>query len=136
MNTARRPRWLTLAAVSLLVAILIGCSSHRASTEFQGELEYLKMKTVPAGGTLVSESGPTRGSSSLTATWDIEAPMEKAEYLKWVASQLQPDFKIGSSDKSHLTFFKDVDGDSYSVQCDLTEQRPLGIHLTLKVQPN
>ena len=73
---------------------------------------------------VLARSGPVQTNWSITASWDVETKMDRAEYSKWVTSQFVPEFKIVRADESHLTFSK-VDDDVHSVECklDLAEGR-------------
>lgn len=55
----------------------------------------------------------------MTARWDIETGMMPGDYSKWVATQLEPEFKLVRAEESHLTFSKHEHGDTHSVECKL-----------------
>jgi hypothetical protein len=55
-------------------------------------------------GPSLAHLGPVRGDWSVTASWDTETTLDKAEYSKWVISRLQPEVKVAKGDESQLTF--------------------------------
>lgn len=104
----------------LLAGGLFSCSAqHDRNEDVQREMEAIERKIVPLDAQVLARSGPAQSNWSITATWDIETKMDRVEYSKWVTSQLVPEFKVISVDESQLTFSKQTDGDTNSIECKL-----------------
>ena len=122
----RRSRSIALVAILLLAGGLFACrAQHVRNEDVQKEMEAIERKVVPLDAQVLARSGPFQNNWSITASWDIETKMDRAEYSKWVTSQLAPEFQIVRADESQLTFSKRVDDDVHSVECklDLAEGR-------------
>ena len=120
MSRHRRRSFILATELLLLAAGLFSCTAQRDHTEdVRREMEAIERKTVPLDAQVLARSGPVQTSWSVTASWDIETTMGRAEYSKWVTSQFQPEFKVVRADESQLIFSKQADGDIHSVECKL-----------------
>lgn len=132
-------RFFTLAIAILLIATgLLSCNSKvNLEEDSRQEIQTLERKIVPPEATIISRSGPVKTNWAVTASWDIETTLGKAEYSKWVASQLQPEFKIARADESELVFSKNVDSDVHSLECKLdTANKKLRVHVVFTASPD
>jgi hypothetical protein len=110
-------RKFTLLAV-LLAGGLLSCNSRsNLEQDFGQEVELLERKTTPSEAQMIARSGPVRSNWSVTASWEIQTTLGKAEYSKWVISQLQPEFKVVRADEAQLTLSKHEDNDAHVVEC-------------------
>jgi hypothetical protein len=127
-----------IVGVGLLAFVVVSCSSERnPDSDFQQVLESVKRRTTPPGAELLSQSGLARTDWSVSAGWDIATPMGNAEYLRWVSSQLQPEFKVVRTDESRLTFSKRENGDTYQVECRVNlEKDKLHVHVGFSAFPD
>lgn len=113
-------RKFTLLAV-LLAGGLLSCNSrNNVEQDFAQEVEMLERKTTPLEAEVAAHSGPVRSNWSVTASWEIQTTLSKAEYSKWVISQLQPEFKVVRADETQLTLSKHEDNDTDVVECQFT----------------
>lgn len=62
-----------------------------------------------------------------------EYPLSKAEYSKWVISQLQPEFKVVRADEAQLTLSKHEDNDTDVVECQFTPTKETKEKLHIRV---
>lgn len=114
----RRRSFILATELLLLAAGLFSCSSKRDQNEdFRQEVETLEKKTVPPEAKVLARSGPVRSDWSVTASWEIETTLGRAEYSKWVVSQLQPEFKVVRGDETQLSLSRHEDNDTHSVEC-------------------
>lgn len=90
----------------------------------------LERKTTPSEGEVIAHSGPVRGDWSVTASWEIQTTLSKAEYSKWVISQLQAEFKVVRTDEAELTLSRHEDNDTDLVECQFTPTKEkLHVHV-------
>lgn len=122
----------------LLAAALFACSTrHDRNEDIQREMERIERKIVPLDAQVLARSGPAHSNWSITVSWDVETNMDRAEYSKWVTSQLAPEFKIVRAGESQLTFSKHAEGDTDSVECDFSlSNGKLHIHAVFTASPD
>lgn len=138
MSRHRSPSVILATELLLLAAGFFACSSqHDRNEDVRSEMEAIERKIVPLDARVLDRSRPVQSNWSITASWDIETKMDKAEYSKWVTSQLVPKFKIVKADESQLTFSKQADSDTDSVECkfSLTNEK-LHIHAVFTASPD
>jgi hypothetical protein len=74
----------------------------------------------------------------VTPSWEIQTTLGKAEYSKWVLSQLQPEFKVVRADEPQLTLSKDEDNDTHVVECQFTPTKeaacPCGVQCPCRLE--
>ena len=138
MSQCRRRSFILATVVLLLAPSLLSCSPQGDRQKgFRQELETLERRTVPPEAEVLAHSGPVRSKWSVTASWDIETTLGKAEYSKWVISQLEPEFKAVRGDEAQLTFSKHTDGDIHSIECQFTPSREkLHVHVVFSAYPD
>ena len=138
MSLRRSRSVILVTALLLLAGGLFSCNAqHDRNEDVHREMEAIERKVVPLDAQVLARSGPVQNNWSIKATWDIETKMEKAEYSKWVTSQLVPEFKMVRADESQLTFSKHTGGDTHSIECKLTlTNAKLRILAVLKVSPD
>ena len=138
MSRSRHRSSIWAAVALVLAASVLSCNSGRGTEEgLRQEAEALERKTTPPEATVAHRSGPMRSNFSVTASWDVDTTMDRAEYAKWVTAQLQPEFKALKAVESQLTFSKHEDGDTHSVECTLTPTKiKLHIHVAFSAHPS
>jgi hypothetical protein len=105
----------------VLAAGLLSCNSRsNLEQDFGPEVEMLERKTTPPEAEVIAHSGPVRSNWSVTASWEIQTTLGKAEYSKWMISQLQLEFKVVRADEAQLTLSKHQDNDTHVVECQFT----------------
>lgn len=112
--------FLALAVFGLILAgNSVSCSSKRdLEGDFRQEVAILERKTTPPEAKVLTRSGPVRSDWSVTATWNVETTLSRAEYSKWIASQLEPEFKVvGGNDDTRLALIRHQDADTDLVEC-------------------
>jgi len=134
----RRPSFIVATELLLLAAGLFSCRSQRDhNDDLRREVEAIETKTVPFDAQVVARSEPVQSNWSVTASWDIETTMGRAEYSKWVASQFLPEFKVLRGDESQLIFAKHADGDTHSIECQFTPAKgKLLVHVAFSARPD
>lgn len=80
------------------------------------EIEHVKNSSLPPGGSLLSASKPSRTDSSVRASWQIQTNMETASYFQWLKSQIGSDYHPTSETGSIISFAKQGEGDTYSLE--------------------
>lgn len=130
-------RKFTLLAV-LLAGGLLSCNSRsNVEQDFGQEVQMLERKTTPSEAEVIARSGPVRSNWSVTASWEIQTTLGRAEYSKWVISQLQPEFKVLREDDSRITFSKHEDNDIHVVECQFTPTKDkLHVQVTFTAHPD
>lgn len=138
MSRHHRRAFILATELLLLAMGLFSCSSQRDhDEEFRQEVETLEKKTVPLDAQVLARSGPVQTNWSVTASWDIETTMGRAEYSRWVISRMQPEFKVVRGDDSQLTLSKHEDNDTQSVECQFTPTREkLRVHVAFSSYPD
>lgn len=102
----------------LLAGGLLSCNSRsNLEQDFGKDVQIIERKTTPSEAEVIARSGPVRSNWSVTASWEIQTTLSKAEYSKWVISQLRPEFKVVSADEAQLTLSKHEDNDTDVVEC-------------------
>ncbi|HYL86822.1 MAG TPA: hypothetical protein VE263_21530 [Candidatus Angelobacter sp.] len=73
----------------------------------------------------------------MNASWEIQTTLGKAEYAKWVISQLQPEFKVVKAGEAQLTLSKHEDNDAHVVECQFaTTKEKLHVHVAFSAHPD
>lgn len=100
-------------------------------------MEMLERKTTPSEAEVIARSGLVRSNWSVTASWEIQTTLGKAEYSKWVISQLQPEFKVVRADEAQLTCSKHEDNDTHVVECQFKPTKEkLHVHVAFSAHPD
>lgn len=122
----------------LVAGGLLSCHSRtNLEQDFGQEVEMLERKTTPSEAEVIARSGPAQNNWSVTASWELQTTMAKAEYSKWVISQLQPEFKVVSGDDTQLTLSKHKDNDTHIVKCQfMSTKDKLHVHVTFSARPD
>src|SRR5437762_13550957 len=130
-------RKFTLFAV-LLAGSLLSCDRRSSVQEdFGQEVQMVERKTTPSGAEVIARSGPVRSNWSVTAAWETQTTLSRAEYSKWVISQLQPEFRVVREDEAQLTLSKHEDNDTDVVECQFTPTKEkLHVRVALSAYPD
>ena len=80
------------------------------------EIEKVRSRTVPSDGSLLRVSEPVRNDSSVRASWEIQGSSGNPAYFQWLKNQLSPEYHLTSESTSGVTFVKEIEGDSYTVE--------------------
>lgn len=71
---------------------------------------------MPNDGSLLRVSEPVRNDSSVRASWEIQGSSGNQAYFQWLKNQLSPEYHLTSESTSAVTFVKEIEGDSYTVE--------------------
>ena len=117
---------------------LVSCSSRTIPEQDFGQaVEILQRKTTASEAEVMARSGPVRSNWSVTASWEIQTTLGKAEYSKWLISQLQPEFKVVRVDDTQLTLSKYEDNDTQVVECQFTPTKDkLHVRVAFSAHPD
>lgn len=109
-------RWVLFVSVVGTVFFL-GCQENRRSvpSSMVHEIEQVRRRTVPSGGSLLRVSEPVRSDSSVRASWEIQAASDNRAYFRSLKNQLGPEYHVTSETSSGITFVKQREGDAYTV---------------------
>ena len=96
---------------------LVGCTRRQQFwvSPTVREIEEVKSRTVPSNGSLLRESGPVRGASSIRANWEIQTRTDNHIYFQWLKNQLGPEYHVTSETTSAMSLVKEIKGDSYTI---------------------
>ncbi len=71
---------------------------------------------MPSDGSLLRVTDPVRDDSSVRASWEIQGSSGNQAYFQWLKNQLSPEYHLTSETTSAVTFVKEIEGDSYTVE--------------------
>jgi len=108
MATLTGPPIARVVATLLLVAGL----SATACDSSNGVASDLLRRTVPAGDSTPTLSGPVRTGQSVQFTWEFQTHLGASAYMDWLARQLH-EYRMVARDASQLRLAKGVAGDAY-----------------------
>ncbi len=80
------------------------------------EIVKVRSRTVPSDGSLLRVTDPVRDDSSVRASWEIQGSSGNQAYFQWLKNQLSPEYHLTSETTSAVTFVKEIEGDSYTVE--------------------
>jgi hypothetical protein len=80
------------------------------------EIDEVRSRTVPSDGSLLRVTDPVRNDSSVRASWEIQGSSGNQAYFQWLKNQLSPEYHLTSESTSAVTFVKEIEGDSYTVE--------------------
>jgi hypothetical protein len=116
MISSRRGRAISLIFVACV--LMIACTRFGRSSSTEDEIRELRTRSIPDDGQLIAFSNPVKTQSSIRATWEVRTGSNGADYFRWLGKQLGAQYHVTSQGSSRLTFVKQMEGDSYSVEAN------------------
>jgi uncharacterized lipoprotein YajG len=115
---ARSKSALRVLAACVASSFLAGCggSDRSITRQVETQLSIARDATIPAGVTLLVNSGPTRESSLVSAEWSFNVQVGWVTYRNEVITSLQKaGYELLTATGDSLAFARHVPGDSYRV---------------------
>jgi hypothetical protein len=110
--------------VCLAPMLLIACTTKSPVLR---DVQELKRRTVPSGGSLSSSTEPVLKDYCLRAAWEVQATSDTDSYLHWLRGQLGPEYLVTSETTSSVIFVKQLEGDSYTLHINSKRASQQGI---------
>ncbi len=122
----------------LLIALCMSCSNEQSSSSFiQERVENLKKQTAPSDASVRETAGISQYEHSVSAQWEFETSLTKADYLDWVTRRLQPGYSLESSGQSGAVFGNYLAADYESIKIETTlAKESLHVKVTYMIVPD
>ena len=114
---AKAGTWEVWLATSILFLVThLSCGPHAGpATTVEEMAANLELRTVPPGSRPSARTGPERTQWSAVWSWEFRLDRSWGEYQSWVASRMNPEFKVLRKCESRLAFSRMLEGDAQSV---------------------
>jgi hypothetical protein len=100
---------------------MIACTRFGRSSSTEDEIRELRSRSIPDDGQLIAFSNPVKSQSSIRATWEVRTGSNGADYFRWLGKQLGAEYHVTSQGSSGVTFAKQMEGDSYSMEVNMRD---------------
>jgi len=124
-------RWPTGGVIlALLGSIAFGCKAGDGFV-VEHEIDRVRASSNTTGTRLVSATSPSRGASSVQASWEIESDQEWPAYREVLERALPAGYTASASGGHDASFTRRLSGDTFYIRVEvLSAGPPLRIRLT------